>query len=141
MPEAFVDASCYIALIHSRDQNHQLAIKTFEELRSRGGWSFVTSHAVIFEVLAFYSRSGPLLRDLAVRFVQRLRLSPLTTILPITPEILEEALSLYERRHDQRHSLADCSSMVIAATRGISDVLTTDIDFQVEGFTILLRDQ
>ena len=141
MPEVFVDSACYIALINRRDQDHQIAVDRFEELRNRTGWFFVTSHAVIFEVLAFYSRSGPELRDSAARFVQRLRLSPRTTILPITHALFEEALDLFERRLDQRCSLADCSSMVIASSRGITNVLTTDTDFRVEGFTILMRDQ
>jgi predicted nucleic acid-binding protein len=38
-----------------------------------------------------------------------------------------------------RYSLADCLTMVICRERGITDILSTDRDFEAEGFTILLK--
>ena len=136
----FVDAAFYVAMINTRDEKHQLAIDVYRRLRERGSLSLVTSYAVVFEVMAFYSRMGPELRESATRFVERLRTSPITTILPITDSLFSEALELYGSRLDQRYSLADCSSMIIARRRGITEILTADSDFRTEGFTILMPD-
>lgn len=72
----------------------------------------VTSQAVVFEVLPFFSRAGSESRA---------------------------ALSLYRSRLDKRYSLADCLAMVICRERGITEILSTDHDFEAEGFTILLK--
>ena len=58
----------------------------------------------------------------------------------IDNRLLAQGLELYRRRGDKRYSLADCISMVIARTMDITEILTTDSDFQAEGFTILMPD-
>ena len=55
-----------------------------------------------------------------------------------TPQLLERAIDLYEQRPDKTYSLTDCISMIICRDRGITDVLTSDKDFEQEGFTRLL---
>jgi predicted nucleic acid-binding protein len=47
-------------------------------------------------------------------------------------------LSLYKARLDKGYSLTDCISMDGTRQEGISDILTLDIHFAQEGFTLLL---
>jgi len=99
---------------------------------------FVTTDAVIFEVLAFFSRLGPELRTGAAAFMARVRASAAVQLVRISDDVMESALALYADRPDQRYSLTDCASMVVCRERRITDVLTTDRDFRAEGFNTML---
>ncbi len=135
----FVDSSFYIAFVHVRDVDHDRATLLSQELDS-GGARYVTSPAVILEVLAYFSRLGPRLRERAALLAERLMESAIVEIVAFDSADFVEALDLYRRRLDKRYSLADCLAMVICSDRGISEVLTTDRDFEAEGFAILLAD-
>jgi len=114
-----------------------LAVKPDTQL-SAEGVAFVTTWAVILEVLAYFSRAGPNMRRHAVELVERLRASDGVEIITLADDLLADALRLYALRLDKRYSLADCVSMVVCRGWSISDVLTADRDFQAEGFTILM---
>jgi predicted nucleic acid-binding protein len=75
---------------------------------------------------------------MAVDLINRQLASGAVHVIEIDTELLNEGLDLYRRRPDQRYSLTDCISMVIARAMSITEILTTDRDFQTEGFTILL---
>lgn len=94
---------------------------------------------MVFEVLAFFSRGGPGSRARAAELIDRLRESAVVDIVATSGALLDAALDLYRQRLDKRYSLADCLGMVICRERRITEVLTTDGDFEAEGFTILLK--
>jgi predicted nucleic acid-binding protein len=133
----FVDSSFYIAFVHTRDMDHARAVRLILDLDATNT-HYVTSPAVILEVLAYFSRLGPRLRERAALLAERLIESTVMEIVALDDGIFRAALDLYRRRLDKRYSLADCLAMVICRDRAISDVLTTDRDFEAEGFTILL---
>ncbi|MBI5287606.1 MAG: type II toxin-antitoxin system VapC family toxin [Chloroflexi bacterium] len=135
----FIDSSFDIAFINPQDDDHELAQRLLVRLRAERA-EFVTSQAVLLEVLACFSRSGPYLRQRAGEFVERLLNSPGIEVVPLSEDLVRRAVALYLHRLDQRYSLADCVAMVVRRDRGITEVLTTDRDFQAEGFTILMPD-
>ncbi len=135
----FVDSSFYIAFVHVRDVDHDRAAQVSRELHAAGA-HYVTSPAVILEVLAYFSRLGPRLRERAALLAERLTESAIVEIVPLDNAVFAAAIDLYRRRLDKRYSLTDCLGMVICRDRGIAEVLTTDRDFEAEGFTILLGD-
>jgi predicted nucleic acid-binding protein len=135
----FVDSSFYIALVHDRDADHASALRLGSALASEAA-RYITSAAVILEVLAYFSRLGPRLRERAAMLAERLLTSVAVEVIPLDESILQAGLTLYRQRLDKRYSLADCLAMVICQQRGISEVLSTDRDFEAEGFTILLKD-
>ena len=138
MRRVFADTSYYIALLDRDDSFHEMALRTGSEL-DRDDTRWFTSHAVVFEVLAFFSRGGPGSRARAAELVDRLRESAVVDIVATSGALLDAALDLYRQRLDKRYSLADCLGMVICRERRITEVLTTDGDFEAEGFTILLK--
>jgi uncharacterized protein len=133
----FADSSFYIALLAANDDHHEDAVRIGSALVAEQV-PLAVSHAVAFEVLAFFSRRGQDARARAAQLVERVLHSPSVEVVATTSGLLDAALDLYRRRLDKRYSLADCLAMVICRDRGISDVLTTDRDFEAEGFTILL---
>lgn len=100
---------------------------------------FVTTEAVLVEVLTRLSKGGAHLRASAADFVRRLWDDPRLSILPQESALFFGGLDLYRRRLDKNYSMTDCMSMVVCRERGISDVLTADHDFEQEGFTVLLK--
>ena len=138
MRVVYVDSSFYIALVRNRDTAHVKALRLSLELDAADA-HYVTSPAVILEVLAFFSRLGPRLRERVALLADRLTESGNVDVVPLDEGMLHAAVDLYRRRLDKRYSLADCLGMVICRERSITDVLTTDGDFEAEGFTILLK--
>ena len=132
--EWFVDASHWIALVHTRDQWHQRALALSVGLNRR----LVTTEAVQLEVgngLAAMS-----LRALAVALITRLRANPNVEIVPLTSALFDRAFALYAARPDKEWGLTDCVSFVVMQDRGISEALAADQHFVQAGFRALLRE-
>jgi predicted nucleic acid-binding protein len=138
MRRLYVGSSFYIALTHTGDEHHDDAVRLGIEF-GQSDVRFVTSPTVLLEVLAFFSRRGPMLRQRAAALAEQLIASPAVEIVPFDSVLLGGALRLYQGRLDKRYSLVDCVGMVICREREITEVLSTDRDFEAEGFTILLR--
>lgn len=134
----FADSSYYIALLLRNDAHHDVARRAGATL-DREFTRWFTSQAVVFEVLAFFSRSGPASRARAAELVDRIRSSSAVEIVPTSGALFDAAISLYRNRLDKRYSLADCLAMVICRERRVTEILSTDRDFEAEGFTILLK--
>jgi predicted nucleic acid-binding protein len=131
----FVDANHYIAIILPFDDLHERALEVAESLTDA---TFVTTDAVLLEVLAYVAGRGPEARQSGVALVDRLRSSPATEIVPMSRRLFDEGLALYRERLDKGYSLTDCISMVLCRDRGITDVLSHDAHFRQEGLVTLL---
>jgi len=64
---------------------------------------------------------------------------PNIEIITPTAELRQAGIELYGKRLDKGYSLIDCISMVVMKDRSVSEVLTHDVHFTQEGFTILFR--
>ncbi len=135
MAVVYADALYYIALLVPRDTLHQAAFDIGSRL---GGTRVITSEPALVEVLAHVSGLGHFAREEAVGTVGDLRADPNVTIIPQTPELFEDGLTLYRARLDKGYSLTDCMSMSICRRFAITEVLTHDRHFEQEGFAILL---
>ena len=135
MPRVFVDALHYIAVLVPSDDLHDKAMRVAgERMASR----FVTTDAVLTEVLTFVANRGVEGRLQAVGLVDDLMADPDTDVVRQTQELWDRAFDLYLRRLDKGYSLTDCMSMVVCADLGIVEVLSHDHHFEQEGFAILL---
>jgi predicted nucleic acid-binding protein len=65
LKRVFIDSAFYIALLDSRSSLHQQALATMQTLLDESA-SFTTTHGVLLEVFAFFSRRGAALREAVV---------------------------------------------------------------------------
>ncbi len=135
MRKVFADAFYWIALANPLDQWHALAVQAARNLR---GATIVTSEEVLTEFLAHFSGQGRLIREVAVRYTERIMSNPAIVMRPQTHQSFLDGFTLYKARPDKGYSLTDCISMRIMRQDGITDVLTHDDHFAQEGFTRLL---
>ena len=81
MMPVFADASYYVALLSPRDQYHQVAVETSAHLRRH----VVVTEFVLIEVLN--ALAGIDSRKRAAALWERLRKSPIVTIVPASTEL------------------------------------------------------
>ena len=136
MTDVFVDAAYWIALLRSDDQWHGSALAAREQL---GRVTLVTTEEVLTEVLTGLSRYGSALRIEAVGMVRDILESEEVRVIRQTHDSFIEGLSRYEQRSDKTYSLQDCIAMNVMGAESITEVLTTDHNFEQEGFTILMK--
>ena len=135
MPQIFADTSYFIATINPRDTLHDAA-KGVGRTLSRH--HFLTTDAVLAELLGYYAGYTPFLRASALRAVDRVRSTPTFAVLDFGRPEFDRALERYRRRPDKTYSLVDCHSMVVMEDLGIRDIPTADEHFLQAGFTCLL---
>ena len=138
MPAIFVDTAHHIAVFNANHPLHGTATLLANELSADSSVSFVTTHLVLAEFLASTSRATQL-RVAAAEYVSLLISQRNVTLVDLTGLLFERALELYRDRSDKSYSLTDCVSMIICRDLGITQVLTSDHDFEQEGLAILLR--
>lgn len=131
----FADSQYYIGILNSGDQWHRSALAAVSGLSEP---EYVTTEAVLTEVLAFFSEFGPRLRVNAADAIETILADEKTEVLPITSDTFVAGLSLYRNRPDKNYSLTDCISMNICRERRITKVLTHDHHFSQEGLTVLM---
>lgn len=135
MRAVFVDTLYWIAFINPHDQWHESALRIEAALR---GCAFVTTEAVLFEVLNYFSGFGAEARIKISRVVEQLLQRADVETVASDSNAFSTALALYKARPDKSYSLTDCLSMHVMRERGITDVLTHDHHFTQEGFNVLL---
>jgi predicted nucleic acid-binding protein len=131
----FVDAVAWIALLNTRDQLHEAARRSFEELR-RVRANLVTTEFVLLEVAD--ALSAPSLRRRAVAFINGLRTMRRLRIVAAHPDLLADGWSLFEQRVDKDWSLTDCISFTIMTREEVAVAFTSDQHFVQAGFSKLL---
>jgi uncharacterized protein len=135
MRPVFADTCYWIALANPDDQLHAAALRT---VRSMDPFRTITTDEVLSEFLTFFSRSGPAMRECAVRIVRSLLSAADVEVVSQSRDSFSAGLLLYESRQDKGYSLTDCSSMAMMRARAIQEVLTSDRHFLQEGFRPLL---
>ena len=135
----FVDSSFLIALLDRRDQYNAQAIRLIRALESDNRVVFVTTRGVINEVLAHFSRGDADTRVNTALLAKDWLTNSRYQVADIDFETYWAALDLYQNRPDKRYSMVDCLGMTVMRKQNITDVLTTDRDFEQEGFRNLMR--
>ncbi|HLN33191.1 MAG TPA: hypothetical protein VK395_36005 [Gemmataceae bacterium] len=135
MTRVFADAVYWVALAHRKDQWHEKALQVSQRL---GPVTIVTTDEVLNEFLAFFSDYGSELRLVTARTVRELFMDMMVQVIPQSRQTFLAGLALYEARPDKSYSLTDCISMSTMRGQEITEVLTHDMHFTQEGFTILL---
>lgn len=134
MSAVFVDTWFFIAHLQKFDPHHLAALRLS---RAYHDVAFVTHDGVLTELLTFFAGRGRFWRQSAAELVRETLEAKRYKVTPVSRELFENALALYERRADKEYSLVDCTSMHLMRSRGIDNILTNDHHFRQEGFDVL----
>lgn len=134
MNAVFVDTWYFIAHLHKFDPDHATALRLGRTFQTT---TFVTHDGVLTELLSFFAGRGAYWRNVASTLVREAMVAKRFKVRPLSRELFEQALDLYERRIDKEYSLVDCTSMHVMKQLDITRVLTNDHHFLQEGFTVV----
>lgn len=135
MMVAFVDTQYFIAIFQESDQWHNRAV----ELESHiADYSFVTTDAVLSEVLNYFSGYGEVTRHEISSIIRDILSDSGFKVIDQTRDMFLKGLEFYSLRLDKGYSLTDCISMNTCREMNITDILTHDKHFSQEGFEILM---
>jgi len=135
MKTVFADTQFWIAIVNPRDQWHERALEVEANLIEP---FYITTEAVLTEVLTFFCEYGAEARLKAATTVELILSEANTEVITVSHEIFTDGLELYKKRPDKSYSLTDCISMNICRTRGIAAILTHDHHFTQENLTVLM---
>ena len=133
----FVDTAALIALISRDDAWHARCHEQFALLAGQNR-PLLTSSAVLYELFDGAAARGAM-RAAAVRLVSSIRDSAQWAIVHVTAEHMRKGEALYAVRPDKMWSLTDCTNMEIARGRDVTEIMTSDSDYEQAGFQTLLH--
>ena len=130
----FVDASAYVALARQDDQNHPAAQAIIVALRQQRARLYTTYFAAVeaHALLLRYLGIAP-----ALRYLQGLESSQVTTIVHANPTDIEAAEALLYRYDDKDFSLADAIAFVVMTRLELKQAFTFDRHFEQYGWQVL----
>ena len=134
----FVDSGFLIAIVDHTDVASAQAIRLQRELVSDHRVTLFTTRAVLNEFLAHFSRGTGDARRRTATFAKDVLDGPNYCVLSVDDACYREAIELYEARPDKHYSMVDCIGMTVMRRSGIETVVTTDRDFEQEGFRNLM---
>ena len=128
----FLDTSAIIAMVDQRDEFHERAIKTAEDLSSDGSQLW-THNYLIVEASAVMQRKLVIGNSLTLLT----RAEDIAKIHWVTPDVHERAVHLLGRRNRRNLSFVDCVSFVLMEQLDSTAAFTYDSDFETEGFELV----
>ena len=135
MTAVFVDTAYLVARARQTDQWRRAADAARAQI---GDADLITTDEVLAEFLTAMSRSSPDMRRRAMQTVRDALNSDAIRVVPQSRQSFLDGLDRYERRPDKEYSFQDCVSMNVMDAEGVTRVLTSDHNFEQEGFTILM---
>ncbi len=128
----FLDTSAIIAMVDHRDEFHERALTTAENL-SGDGSQLWTHNYLIVEASAVLQRKLGIGNSLTLLT----RAEDMATIYWVTPDQHERAVYRLGQRNRRNLSFVDCVSFVLMEKLGCVDAFTYDSDFATEGFKLV----
>lgn len=130
----FIDTLFVVALINQRDAYHDKAAKLADEYE---GAQLLTTDVVLLEIGNALART---FKRQAIQVIDDFLSASEVEIVRLTPQIFEQAYSLYKQYQDKEWGLVDCVSFIIMHEAGANNALTFDQHFVQAGFQSLMRD-
>ena len=131
----FLDTAYVNALINTRDQWHEAAVR-WERKLAADRRQLITPEFVLVEIAD--GLAAVRFRIKAAQVIAALQASPLVEIISASSNLFTAAFELYRSRPDKDWGLTDCASFIAMRERALSQALTTDEHFRQAGFRALL---
>ena len=123
----FINTSAFLALEDESDQHHEEALRFRDKVLSGGNYEIITTSYILDESLTLIrARLGI---KASIDFSKKIRKSKVVEILPVTKEIEEDALDLFEKYDDKDFSFTDCVSFSVMLKMGIKEAFAFDRHF------------
>lgn len=127
----FIDTSAFLALEDESDEHHEEAFRFRQQVLLKSDYDIITTSYILDETLTLIrSRLGI---RVSIDFSRKMRRSQIVKILPVSKEIEEKALDLFEEYDDKAFSFTDCVSFVVIQEMGIKEAFTFDRHFEQMG--------
>jgi len=128
MKAVFADTFYFCALLNRTDAAHEAVVAYARS----SGLPVVTTVLVLTELANTFAETR--LRKRAAEFIRVLEGARQFRAIPLSGELWEAGLRLYEERPDKEWSLTDCCSFVVMEREGLATALTGDRHFIQAGF-------
>jgi uncharacterized protein len=138
LKKVFVDAAFWVSFINPENDYYELTPRLAKKFELA---AWVTTDAVLWETLSFYSRFSPAIRVGVAQTLEALYNEPHIDIITGGRNWLIASTEFYRKRKDKAWSGVDCFSMLVMESKGIRDVLTTDHHFRQAGFNALMLEE
>lgn len=132
MKTVFADTFYFLARLNRRDQHHERVVAFSRGFRA----SLLTGDWVLTELADALANSE--CRSRTRDFLLHLRQTPGCEVAPVSRDLLDRGLELYNQHRDKGWTLTDCVSFVVMRERDITEALTADHHFEQAGFVALL---
>jgi predicted nucleic acid-binding protein len=133
----FLDTAYVYALVNTRDQWHEQAVEWQRKLAGDRR-PVITTQLILVEIAD--GLAAVKFRAQAVQIVITLQSNPFVEVIPLSSQLLSDAIDLYRSRPDKNWGLTDCASFVTMRERALLDALTVDEHFRQARFRALLRE-
>ena len=133
MKPYFADTSYWLALELNDDQNHEAALKQWQNL-VQTAFAIVTTSYIFDETITYLNSRNH--HEKAVEVGENLLLSPTIELVHINENLFFEGWTMFQKYQDKRYSLTDCISFVVMKQKDLEIALTFDKHFFQAGFTI-----
>jgi uncharacterized protein len=130
-----LDTSFILAIENRDDPCHERAKELAREL-AREGCLLVVHWGILLEIGDGYARVER--HEKGCALLDKLQKEEGFQIVPLTDDLLEDAITFYCDRRDKNWGLTDCVSFVLMKREGLSEALTADAHFRQAGFKPLL---
>jgi predicted nucleic acid-binding protein len=127
----FLDTGFVLALEDTDDQHHQKAKTFWSDFRSDPIPLITTSYIFDETVTLIRKHLG---HARAVSVAQRLRTSPLVTLLHLSESDFDAGWDWFERYADKKFSFTDCTSFAVMKRLKVKTALSFDKHFTQAGF-------
>lgn len=134
----FIDTAYVTALVNTRDQWHEAALR-WERRLAFERRNLVTTEFILVEIAD--ALAAVRFRAHAIEIIATLRSSSIVEIVPVSTRLFQAALVLYEARPDKDWGLTDCTSFVVMNHRNLTEALSTDDHFRQAGFRASLLEE
>ena len=131
MKAVLIDTNYLVALELATEQNHQAAVRHWQNLGGRLP-PLVTTTDIFDEVMTFFNSRGQHFR--AVKVGNSLR-SSFVELVHVDEPLFDAGWAYFVQHADKQYSLTDCISFVLMAQRRMTSAFTFDHHFSQAGFT------
>ena len=127
LPKIFIDSSAFLALEDESDQYHVEALQFREQVLRKRRYEVITSSYILNETLTLIRFKISI--KASIDFSKKIRMSEVVKMVPVSGELEEKALDIFERYDDKDFSFTDCVSFVIMRAMGIKEAFAFDQHF------------